>query len=143
MPQPKQAAAKKPPPLTPPKAPAAKTNGARKISRTEAAKAIADLKAEPRKGSWRGVQFDLPPMLPATFAFDVGEMMADEGLDFGLVHNLMVSIVGADAWRAMRAKIAEDGVGFDQLDDLLAEFFAAVMEPYGMDLGESSASTAA
>src|SRR4051794_10912922 len=104
MPQPKRAPAKKPPPLTPPKTPAAKTTAPRKVSRAEAAKAVADLKAKPRKGSWRGVQFDLPPMLPATFAFDVGEMMADDGLDFGLIHNLMVGVVGADAWRAMRAK---------------------------------------
>lgn len=134
----------KPAPLQPPKPRAAKKNGAtpRKVSRAEASKAVADLKDKPRKGVFRGVEFELPAMLPASFVFDIGEMMADGGIDFGLIHRLMVGVITPESWRLVRDKIAADGVGFDQLDTLIGELFDAVMNPYGMDLGESSASTA-
>lgn len=134
-------AAGKAAPLEPPKS---KKNGAapRKVSRAEASKAIADIKNEQRFGTFRGVQFKLPASLPATFIFDVGEMQAGDGTDFSVVHRLMVGVLGAESWRAVRDRIASDGDSIDDLEGLMEELFAAVMAPFGMTPGESGASTA-
>lgn len=136
MPQPKKAAA-----ATKPRPAKSNGSGPRKVSRAEAQKAIADLKDKPRNGEFRGVKFELPSTLPASFVFDVGEMMDDGGIDFGLVHRLMTGVLGAETWRQIRDKIAADNTGFDQMDDLLVELFDAITQPYGISLGESSAST--
>lgn len=140
MAQPKRAAAKVPPPS--PKRPAAKKPPARKVPRAEAAKAVAEIKdaEKPRTGSFRGVPLTLPPVLPASFAFDCMEIGEAEGSTMTDIRAIIVGLVGVDQWKQVRAKIAADGDAIDAVDAILEELIDSVTAPYGINLGESSAS---
>lgn len=128
-------------PTTPRKKTPTKNGAApRRVPRAEAQKAIADMRERDRVADFRGVKFTLPPKLPATFIFDVGEMQAGDGTDFGAVHRLMVGLLGAEQWRNVRDKIAADGDAMDDMLSLMEELFDSVTKPYGVELGESEAS---
>lgn len=109
-------------------------------TRAQAQKAIAELNDKPRSAEFRGLKLTLPAQMPATFVFDIAEMQAGDGTDFGVMHRLMVGFLGAEQWRQVRDKIGEDKVGFDQLLDVTEELFEAITGAYGASLGESSAS---
>jgi hypothetical protein len=115
----------------------------RKPARAAAEKAVAEMKQtprKPRKGDFRGVEFTVPADVPASLSFDLAEITADGGIDFGELRNLMVTLMGAEAWRAVRRKLREGTQSVDDLGDIVTELFNAVLAPYGVDLGEPSAS---
>ncbi len=137
MPQPKKGAAAN-------GSPSKSRNGAAKKlpTRAQAEKAIADMKVKERTGDFRGITLTLPAQLPATFIFDVAEMQAEEDeTDFAVVHNMMVGLLGREQWSAVRRKIGADGDSMSDLNPLLEEVFQAVTGAYGVELGESEASS--
>ncbi len=110
------------------------------MTRAEAAKAIVEIKAERKRGTFRGITLDLPPVLPASFAFDAIEIEASGGMELGDVRRLLVSLIGTDQWRTLRDKIAADGDPIDDVGPIMEELLKALFDPYGVSLGESSAS---
>jgi hypothetical protein len=140
MPQSKRAAASEPPPLTPP-APKRATR-ARKVTRAEAEKAVQEIKNpdKPRVGTFRGIELTLPPVLPASFAFDAMEIGEGDASTLTDIRGLIVGLVGLDQWRLIREKIKTDGDPIEQVDPILEELIDGVTAPYGLDLGKSSAS---
>ncbi len=126
----------------PPTRAAAKKNGAgpRKVTRAEAEKAVAEIKDGPKAGDFRGIALTLPPVLPASFAFDALEIEVSGGMALKDVRSVLVGLVGEDQWRAIREKIAADGDPIDDLSRIMEELVSALFEPYGVTLGEFGAS---
>ena len=96
-------------------------------ARSKAAAARAEKKPEAKTVEWRGLTLTLPSVLPGTLYFDFAELQEDS------------NDVGAQV-RLVRAKIAEDEIPFDQMDDVLVDLFNVAFDAYGIGMGESSAS---
>lgn len=124
-------AAKKPAPRAAPK---------KRVSREEARKAVEEIKAPSKHAVFRDIKLVLPPVLPASFAFDSIEIEATGGMHLGDIRRLIVGILGEQQWATVRQKIADDGDPMDNLATIMEELLEAVFAPYGMTLGESSAS---
>lgn len=142
MAEPKRAATGESSPIKASKPRAAKKPAARKVPRAEAAKAVAEVKDpdNPRVGSFRGVPLTLPAVLPASFAFDCMEIGESDASTMTDIRSIIVGLVGRDQWKLVRDKIAADGDPIDAVDPILEELIDSVTSPYGIDLGESSAS---
>jgi hypothetical protein len=98
---------------------------------------------KPRTGTFRGIALTLPPVLPASFAFDAMEIGEGDGSTLTDIRGLVVGLVGLDQWRLIREKIKADGDPIEQVDPILEELIDSVTAPYGLDLGKSSASATA
>lgn len=125
--------------------PTAKKTPPRKIPRAEAAKAVAEIKNpdKPRVGTFRGIELTLPPVLPASFAFDCMEIDESGRSTLTDVRAIIVGLVGVDQWRQIREKIKADGDPMESVDPILEELIDSVTAPYGLNLGESPASATA
>ncbi|MGZ6587106.1 MAG: hypothetical protein ACXVHX_22685 [Solirubrobacteraceae bacterium] len=102
---------------------------------TAAATAAAEVNDEPKVGLFRGVEFTLPPKLPATVALDIAEMQAG-GDNLGSLWRLMSGVLGTGQMRRLRDKVEEDGDSFDEIEPLFNEFIALIVGPYGLTPGE-------
>lgn len=94
------------------------------------------------ESEFRGVAFTLPPSLPASILFDIEEIKANQGAQFEELREMIVGLIGVDAWRAVRRKMREDADSMDKAGDLFVELLGAITTPYGVTAGEPSASAA-
>src|SRR5688572_21242141 len=96
---------------------AAKKNGAgpRKVTRADAEIKDGPDKPKPKSGDFRGVPLTLPPVLPASFAFDALEIEVAGGMELKNIRHLLVGLVGEEQWQAIREKIAADGDPIDSV----------------------------
>jgi hypothetical protein len=116
-----------------------KPNGA--PTRAQAQKAIAELSDRPREGNFRGLKLTLPSKLPATFALDMAEVQASEGgANMAPTYRLIVGLIGAEQWHAVRDHIAASGESMDEIGRILEQLIGACTEPYGVTPGEPEAS---
>lgn len=93
----------------------------------------------PKRIDWRGLELELPEVLPGTLYFDFADLSENED-DPGAQLRLLKSMVGDDQVRQVRQKIADDGVTFDEIGDVLGDLFESVFAAYGSTVGESEAS---
>jgi hypothetical protein len=104
----------------------------------KAAAAAAELGDGPVEFSWRGATFTRPARVPATLAFDLAEI--EEGAGITAIIRLIGAFVGTEQLTKVRAQVDADGVALGELEDALAEFINAALEPSAVEMGESPAS---
>ena len=111
-------------------------------TKTAAPKRAAVARSEPKAPQaksfeWRGLVFKLPAQLPATIAFDMAEI-EDGGL--GPLFGFLTRLLGKDQMQQVRDKLDADGDVLDDLDKILTELMDGALDPFGLGLGEASAS---
>ncbi len=102
-----------------------------KTSKARAAK--AELEPEGKTFEWRGLTLKLPAEPPGDLLF-AAEEFGDRPT--GLVN----AFVGVEQYRAIRAKVTEDGLSLEQAFEEIAKLADGLTELYGIGRGESSAS---
>lgn len=113
----------------------AKTAAARK----KAAAAKAETKPTPKTVTWRGVNLELPDVLPGTLYFDLADLDDNEG-DIALQLRILESLVGPAGIAAVRAQVGEDEIPFNEMPRELTQLLDQVFGAYQSSAGESSAS---
>lgn len=109
-------------------------NGAPTPRKAAAAKAAAAEAPDATVSfEWRGITLTRPAKLPASLAFDLADMA--ESTDFSVVVRLLTTVIGAEQFTLVRAKIAEDGDSLDDLANVLQEFLTLALAP-GSEPGE-------
>lgn len=95
--------------------------------------------AGPKRLEWRGLTLDLPDKLGGELYFDLAALERDQASPAAQVA-LLASLIGDEQVYAVRAKIVEDQVSFEDIEEVLIELFSAIIEAYGTTAGESTAS---
>lgn len=105
------------------------------------AAAVAEVKNEPIKSDFRGVEITLPPKIPAVLALDLAEMRStDDDMEaLGVLWRILHTVLGDDVVK-VRNKVADGDDGLEDLGSLMEELLTAITAPYSMTPGESSAS---
>lgn len=119
---------------------AAQTNGSRSKAapRSKGAAARAD-KDGPKRIDFRGVELELPDVLPGTLYFDFADLSDNED-DPGAQMRLLKSLIGDEQVATVRQKVADDGVSFDEIPTVIIGLFESALAAYGSTVPESSAS---
>lgn len=96
----------------------------------------AALDKQPKIVEWRGLELEFPPVLPATVFFDLND--AQEQDDALAYLRILRTLAGDEGYRQIRESLtAEDSFGAI-VDELFDDVIPAA---YGLDVGESSASS--
>lgn len=120
--------------MTPPRPAAAKKAAAARVETNGGTQA--------RSFQWRDLEIALPAQLPATIAFDVADLQANEDNALTPMFQLLEGLFGRDQLQKVRGQLAKDGETLDDLPEILVELVGAALEPFGVSLGESEASPA-
>lgn len=110
----------------------AKATNASPKSKGEAA--VAEAKNEPQTVDFHGLTLEIPSTLPGTVLFDLAEI--ESGRDFKGSMEILKSILGEEGYAAVRAKIAEEGIGFLEAVEEVQSLIVTLFEAAGVGLGE-------
>lgn len=117
-------------------APAAPSKPAR------ARKAASEKKPATKVADFRGIKLKLPDELPGALYFDLGSLASveDEASSAAAQIRLLNTLLGDDGVQKVRAKIIDDGVSFDEVENVLMGLFETVTDAYHTTPGNSAAS---
>lgn len=108
-------------------------------AKEKAKAAVAETNGKPKEIEWRGLTFALPERLPGTLLFDYENLQTNTG-----ALKFISSIIGADQFAQVRAKVEEDGLDLEETEKAVIDsedsLFALVARVYGTAPGESEAS---
>jgi hypothetical protein len=113
---------------TKPKAP--KSTSARKKAEVARAEKKDDLKTV----DFRGLTLHLPPKLPGTLLFDFADL--ETGNELGGTMQMIKSLVGEGQYQAIRAKVGEEGITFEEVEPVLQKLVEDILEAFGVSSGE-------
>jgi hypothetical protein len=117
--------------VSPAKPKESKSTSARK--RAEVAR--SEKKNEAKEVDFRGLTLQLPAKLPGTILFDIADL--EGGREFTGMMELIKSLLGGpDAYRAVRDKIQEDGLGLPEAEEAIAKLLEDILKTVGLGQGE-------
>jgi hypothetical protein len=114
--------------------PAAKKNP-RKAAGSKPAAARAERKKASKTVDFRGLTITLKSKIPGSIIFDLADL--EGGKDLVGMMGILKSLIGENQFRAVRQKIDEDEVDFEEIESVLIELFESIFEAAGLSLGES------
>lgn len=112
------------------------TTGSRrkKPSTSKGAAARSEKKGKVKTVNFRGLKLKMPAKLPGTILFDLADL--ESGNDLRGTMEFLKSLVGAEQYQAIRNKVAEDGIGIDEVDTVLLSLIESILESSGLSRGE-------
>ena len=113
--------------------PKAATADTATVEKDEATAALEESKDEAKSVEWRGITLELPAKLPGTLAWDFAALEGSR--EYAGLVGLVRTIVGEqDA--LIQAKVAEDGIGLEDIVEELGNLVTSIVEQYGTTEGE-------
>ena len=97
-------------------------------SRAKARGAVA------RSATFHGLKLEVPAKLPGTLAFDLADLEDAEG--FGPTKRLLVSLLGEEQTKQVRAVIEKKNISLDKVADELVKLIDSILEASGTDPGK-------
>jgi hypothetical protein len=82
-----------------------------------------------------GLKIGVPAKLPGTILFDIADL--EMGRDLRGTMEFVKSLVGEDAYQAIREKVGEAGLGIDEVTESLVDLLEKILDKAGLSMGES------
>ena len=111
---------------------AKKTPG--KAAAKKAAAARGEKAGKSKTIDFRGLELKLPAKLPGTLIFDLADI--ETGNDLRGTMEFLKSLVGPEQYQAIRNKVAEEQISFDEVEKVLVGLLEDIVGTSGLDLGE-------
>lgn len=104
--------------------------------------ARSEKKAAPKTRTldFRGVKVTTPEKLPGDLAFEIGEAEVNGESGLGLLYRIMRTTLSPEDFEAVRNKVRELDVPFDEMETVLRELTDDILGKAGSSTGESEAS---
>jgi len=107
----------------------------------KAAAATSEVTPEPKRIDFRGIEFTLPEKMPGSLLWDFSDLESTDDATAATMR-MLESLLGRDQYLAARRKVVEEGIPFDEIEDVIGELMASIFDVYGLDLGKQAASGA-
>lgn len=103
-------------------------------ARKKAEASGAEAKGEAKTVDFRGLELEIPAKLPGTILFDLADVEA--GRDLQGTMEFLKSLIGQNQYQLVREKVAADGIGFDEVIDVIQKLIEDILEIAGISEGE-------
>ena len=96
--------------------------------------ARAEKKGDAKTVDFRGLELKLPATLPGTLIFDFADI--ESGNELRGTMEFLKSLVGAEQYQAIRNKVAEEGISFEDVEGALQGLIEEILDSSGLSQGE-------
>jgi hypothetical protein len=103
-------------------------------ARKNAEAAAAETKAEGKVIDFRGLKLTIADEPMGTILFDIADL--EGGREFTGSMEMIKSLLGPDQYKALRNKVAEDGLKLGEMEEALADLVGDILEASGLGQGE-------